>query len=104
MSDTTIIGVLRMPYELAMEGDLARIQFHARAQEAADRIVIDGKRIDMLVDELNKADKIINAMLNSLTLDQKCKLASHLEEFGISPDGMTRASERGSLLKAFNAN
>lgn len=103
MSDTNLIGVLSMPYELAMEGDLARIQFHARAQAAADRIVVDGKRIEMLVDELSKADKIINAMLNSLTLDQKSKLASNLEESGISLDGMTRANERRNLLKAFSA-
>ena len=38
MSDTMLLGVLRMPYELAMSTELSRRQFYERALEAADRI------------------------------------------------------------------
>ena len=38
MSDVMLFGVLRMPYELAMSNELSRMQFHDRAQQAADRI------------------------------------------------------------------
>lgn len=38
MSDTMLFGVLRMPYEMAMEDELSRYQFWQRAQEAADRL------------------------------------------------------------------
>lgn len=38
MSDIMLLGVLRMPYELAMSDDLSSMQFHQRAQQAADRI------------------------------------------------------------------
>jgi hypothetical protein len=38
MSDLMLFGVLRMPYEMAMSGELSRRQFYSRAQEAADRI------------------------------------------------------------------
>lgn len=38
MSDVMLLGVLRMPYELAMHDELSRRQFYERAQEAADRI------------------------------------------------------------------
>jgi hypothetical protein len=31
-------GVLRMPYEMAMSGEISRRQFYSRAQEAADRV------------------------------------------------------------------
>jgi hypothetical protein len=38
MSDLMLLGVLRMPYELAMSDELSRLQFWERAQEAANRI------------------------------------------------------------------
>lgn len=38
MSDLMLFGVLRMPYEMAMSGEISRIQFYDRAQQAADRI------------------------------------------------------------------
>lgn len=38
MSDVMLMGVLKMPYELAMSSELSRLQFHGRAQEAAERI------------------------------------------------------------------
>lgn len=33
-----LLGVLRMPLDMAMGDELSRLQFHGRAQEAADRI------------------------------------------------------------------
>jgi len=38
MSDLMLTSVLRMPYEMAMEGELSRRQLHARAQQAAAEI------------------------------------------------------------------
>jgi len=38
VSDVMLFGVLRMPYEMAMEGEIARLQFYNRAQEAANRL------------------------------------------------------------------
>ena len=38
MSDVMFFGVLRMPYEMAMDSEISRYQFWKRAQEAVDRI------------------------------------------------------------------
>lgn len=38
MSDIMLLGVLRMPFDMAMRSNLSRRQLHARAQEAADTI------------------------------------------------------------------
>lgn len=53
MSDIMLLGVLRMPYEMAMSDEMSRLQFHSRAQEAADRIVSDEAEIARLTDEVN---------------------------------------------------
>lgn len=57
--------------------------------------------IKLLVNELGKADIIINAMLNAMTLKQKMKVAAQLQASGVSPDGMTRANERRAVLEKF---
>ena len=59
--------------------------------------------IQLLVNELGKADIIIHAMLNAMTLKQKSKVAAQLLASGVSPDGMTRANEREAVLKKFGA-
>lgn len=38
MSDVMFYGILRMPYEMAMEGEVSRRQFYSTAQTAADCI------------------------------------------------------------------
>ena len=38
MSDTMLLGVLRMPFEIAMSTLTARIQYHQRGVQAADEI------------------------------------------------------------------
>lgn len=38
MSDTTLLGVLRMPFDLAMATPTARIQYHQRGVQAAAEI------------------------------------------------------------------
>lgn len=55
MSDLMLLGVLRMPYGMAMGGEIARIQFYERAQQAADRIEQDAARIEQLEAELERA-------------------------------------------------
>jgi hypothetical protein len=51
MSDLMLYGILRMPYELAMEGDISRLQFYQRAQEAANRL----ERADAEIADLRAA-------------------------------------------------
>jgi hypothetical protein len=58
-------------------------------------------KTDELINELGKADIIIHAMLNAMTLKQKIKVAAQLEASGVSPDGMTRANERRAVLESF---
>jgi hypothetical protein len=48
MSDVMLLGVLRMPLEMAMSDELSRLQFHQRAQQAADRIEADADEIERL--------------------------------------------------------
>jgi hypothetical protein len=38
MGDVMLYGVLRMPFDMAMGGEIARRQFYSRAQEAARRL------------------------------------------------------------------
>ena len=38
MSDVMLLGVLRMPYAMAMSSELSQRQFYERAQEAANRL------------------------------------------------------------------
>ena len=61
------------------------------------------RRVDAVVNELGKAEIIIQAMLNAMTTDQKASIAAQLEASGVSPDGMTRANERRAALAAFGA-
>lgn len=58
--------------------------------------------IKELTEELGKADIIINAMLNTMTLDQKRLVAEQLLLSGVSPGGMTRANEREAILKKYS--
>lgn len=51
MSDAMLLGVLRMPHELAMADELSRSQCWSRASEAADRIESDAARIAELAAE-----------------------------------------------------
>ena len=60
------------------------------------------EHLKMLVMELGKADIIINAMLNSMTLEQKRLVAQQLYLSGVSSDGMTRANERRAVLDLFD--
>ena len=48
--------------------------------------------IKELTEELGKADIIITAMLNAMTLDQKRLVAEQLLLSGVSPGGMTSTS------------
>lgn len=57
MSDVMFYGVLRMPYEMAMEGEISRIQFYGRAQQAADRV----ERAEA---ELNAARALLREILD----------------------------------------
>lgn len=57
--------------------------------------------IDVLISELGKADIILHAILNTMTLEQKTLVGNQLAASGVSPDGMIRANERRSILDRF---
>lgn len=63
MSDVMLYGVLRMPYEMAMDGEIARRQFYQRAQEAADRVE-KAERLYAAVEKLIKAKGRFHAEQN----------------------------------------
>ncbi len=54
MSDVMLLGVLRMPYDLAMQDVISRIAFHSRAAEAAGRIEADADEIARLRAEVER--------------------------------------------------
>lgn len=53
-----------------------------------------------LLAELRHADTIIKAMLNSMTAQQKARVAEKLEADGIVTDGMSRHHERAAAIEA----
>jgi hypothetical protein len=56
-----------------------------------------------LLSELQHADTIIKAMLNTMTVQQKIKVGAQLEAAGIADEGMTRYHERRAAIDAANA-
>jgi hypothetical protein len=67
MSDDMLLGVLRMPIDLAMSTDLARTQYWFRGQEAADRIEADAR----LIEELQKKIREMSGFLEFDTNDDE---------------------------------
>ena len=53
-----------------------------------------------LLAELRHADTIIKAMLNTMTAQQKARLAEKLEADGVVTDGMSRHHERRAAMEA----
>lgn len=51
-----------------------------------------------LLDELQKANRIIQVLLNSIPDGQKPSIARRLEREGVSGEGMTRSYERERLI------
>lgn len=51
MSDTMLLGVLRMPFGLAMSTTTAQIQYHQRGVQAADEI----EKMSAEIERLHKA-------------------------------------------------
>lgn len=59
------------------------------------------KSVDAVVSELGKSEIIIQAMLNTMTAEQKEQAAAQLVASGVSPDSMATAHERRAALAAF---
>ena len=57
MSDIMMVGVLAMPYELAMATELGRCQYWDRAQQALERIAALETEIERLRAELAEAQR-----------------------------------------------
>ena len=56
MSDVMFYGILRMPYEMAMEGEISRRSFYSTAQAAATRVENLEAEIEQLRAISNKLD------------------------------------------------
>jgi hypothetical protein len=54
MSDLMLFGVLRMPFDMAMSGEIAQRQFYDRAQEALDRMTAAEAELDTVRRELEQ--------------------------------------------------
>lgn len=54
MSDVMLYGILRMPYELAMNDEVSRFQFYENAQRAGDRI----EELESLLEDCYKIQKM----------------------------------------------
>lgn len=72
--------------------------FCFRSAEDAAKVSTAINSHDDLVDELVKAEQIILAMLNAMTLEQKTAVAAKLAADGVSEEGMTRYHERRAAL------
>lgn len=68
MSDTMLLGILRMPFDLAMETPIAQIQYHNRGVQAADEI--ERQRA-----ELDKAQRHIEMLQAKLDAEKSCACA-----------------------------
>jgi hypothetical protein len=71
MSDTMLLGVLRMPEELSQSNEIGRKQLHDRCLEAADRIQDDADKIARMEREMECRGRVMDSMENQIT---------HLEE------------------------
>lgn len=78
MSDTMFYGVLRMPYEMAMEGDISRLQFYDRVQECANRCESAEAEVARLTQAL--ADKDLQVMEAQELLQKAVRDVSDLYE------------------------
>jgi hypothetical protein len=86
MSDIMLLGVLRMPFEMAMSDDLSRLQFHERARKAADRIEADAE----LIAQLQAENAALRAERDAIRRD-----AERLDFIEYNPDAVVRS--RGYL-------
>ena len=53
MSDIMLLGILRMPFDLALSTPIAQIQYYQRGVQAADEIEKLRAEVDRLTDELD---------------------------------------------------
>ena len=54
MSDVMLLGILRMPYDMAMGGEISRHQYHSCGKEAAERIQADADELARLRAEVER--------------------------------------------------
>lgn len=62
MSDVMFYGVLQMPFEMAMDTHLSRLQFHGRVQEALTRLAAaeeDAERYRYLRDGSSAIENVV---------------------------------------------
>lgn len=104
MSDVMLIGVLRMPYEMAMGSTLSQMQYHSRGLEAAERILADEARIAEL--EADR-DKWRNECLAANESERKLfQRQAELEAEVIEAEqrGYAKAMEAERLLYDYSLN
>lgn len=67
MSDMMLKAVIRMPYEMAMESELSRRQFYARANQALDEMeaYAAAKVQEALEEASGLCDRFANRMMSA---------------------------------------
>lgn len=68
MSDTMLLGILRMPFDLALSTPIAQIQYYQRGVQAADEI-------EKLRAELDNAQHHIEMLQAKLDAEKSCACA-----------------------------
>ena len=66
MSDTMLLGVLRMPYNIALDTEIGRIQYYQRGLQAADEIEKQRAENERLRAELKENEKEIIKLRKAL--------------------------------------
>jgi len=61
MSDVMLFGVIQMPYEMAMDGELSRRQFYDRAQQALAELQSSREHAVTLTKALCQAKQIMQS-------------------------------------------
>lgn len=75
-----LFGVLRMPYEMAMDSELSRFQFYQRAQEAADRLeALSAPAVPETADTAELLRLLTNYQLGGATKVDQDALYAHID-------------------------
>lgn len=89
MSDTMLLGVLRMPFDLAMSTTIAQIQYHQRGVQAADEIEKRTRERDEARAEVERLTGKLKLVADALN-----ETISKYDEVGDQNDRLDAENER----------
>lgn len=74
MSDVMFYGILRMPYEMAMNDEMSRFQFYQTVQQAVDRVDALEKELKRTKFAWNMAENEIERLQGHMKVEAKLRL------------------------------